>query len=77
MNKNLEDAYEVSCDLRQYEGYKVAEHILLTNDDLKAVNTEAHPDQVAPVSYNGTKLEKGLLTSVLPAKSWNVIRLTK
>ena len=77
VNKNLEDAYEVSCDLRQYEGYKVAEHILLTNDDLKAVNTEAHPDQVAPVSYNGTTLEKNLLTSVLPAKSWNVIRLTK
>ena len=41
VNKSLDEDMEVSCDLRQFEGYKVAEHIVLTNDDLKAVNTEA------------------------------------
>ena len=35
-------------DLRQYAGYHVQEHIVMHNDDLKAVNTEANPDNVAP-----------------------------
>ena len=77
VNKNLTEDYEVACDLRQYEGYELVEHILLTHDDVKAVNTEQNPDNVAPVSYHGTSLEKGHMTCVLPAKSWNVIRFQK
>lgn len=46
VNKSLDEDMEVSCDLRQFEGYKVVEHIVLTNDDLKAVNTEAAPNTV-------------------------------
>ncbi len=77
VNKNLDDDYELSCDLRQYAGYKIVEHIMCTNDDLKAVNSEEKPDTVKPVNYNGSKIEDGILTSVLPSKSWNVIRLAK
>ena len=40
---------EVSCDLRQFEKYKIVEHIVLNNDDLQAVNTEAQPENVVPV----------------------------
>ena len=64
-------------DLRQFAGFELEEHILCTHDDLKAVNTEANPDNVKPVKYNGSKLEDGKLTSVLPKKSWNVIRFIK
>ena len=53
------------------------EHIVLTNDDLKAVNTEKKPNTVAPTQSNDSKVENGILTSVLPSKSWNVIRLAK
>jgi alpha-N-arabinofuranosidase len=77
VNKNLKEDFELTCDLRQYAGYKVAEHIVLTNDDLKAVNTEKKPNTVTPVETKNSSVEKGILTSILPSKSWNVIRLTK
>ncbi len=77
VNKSLEEDMEVSCDLRQFEGYKVAEHIVLTNDDLKAVNTEAAPNTVAPTLSSATKLENGKLQTVFGKHSWNVIRLSK
>ena len=48
---------EVSCDLRQFEGCRLAEHIVLTNDDMKAVNTEADPNHVTPTHSDATKLE--------------------
>lgn len=77
VNKNLEEDIELNMDLRQFEGFELEEHILCTHDDLKAVNTEANPDNVKPVKCNGSKLEDGKLTSVLPKKSWNVIRFIK
>ncbi|MCR4901393.1 MAG: alpha-N-arabinofuranosidase [Butyrivibrio sp.] len=77
VNKNLEEDIELNIDLRQFEGFNLKEHIMCTHDDLKAVNTEENPDNVKPVSYNGSKLEDGKLTSILPKKSWNVIRFTK
>ena len=54
-----------------------AEHIVLTNDDMKAVNTEADPNHVAPTHSDATKLENGKMHTVLGKHSWNVIRLTK
>ena len=36
VNKSLDEDMEVSCDLRQFEGCRLAEHIVLTNDDMKA-----------------------------------------
>lgn len=77
VNKNLEEDMEVTCDLRQFEGYKVAEHIVMTNDDMKAVNTEAHPNNVVPAKSNASKIEGGKLTTVFGKHSWNVVRLTK
>ena len=77
VNKSLDEDMEVSCDLRQFEGYRLAEHIVLTNDDMKAVNTEADPDHVAPTHSDATKLENGKMHTVLGKHSWNVIRLTK
>ena len=57
VNKSLDEDMEVSCDLRQFEGYRLAEHIVLTNDDMKAVNTEADPDHVAPTHSDATKAQ--------------------
>lgn len=52
VNKDLEEDMEVTADLRQYAYYQVKEHIVMHNDDLKAVNTEANPDNVAPKAWN-------------------------
>lgn len=75
VNKDLEDSMEIECDLRQFEGYTVKEHTVMTHQDLKAVNTEENPDNVVPVRCGGAAVEDGLLKAVLCSKSFHVIRL--
>ena len=77
VNKDLENSYEVTMDVRQFGGYAIEKHILLTHDDVKAVNTEQDPDQVKPVCVNTDCIDAGTLTMKFPAKSWNVIRLQR
>ena len=77
VNKDLEDAIALDADLRQFDGYQVAEHTVLVCDDLHAVNTEEAPDRVAPQSRTGAAVKNGRLEAVLEKASWNLIRLTK
>ena len=68
---------EVSCDFRQYADYQVVEHIVLTHNDLKAVNTEVNPNNVIPRIGGNSKMDDGRFTTILNKQSWNVIRLKK
>ena len=68
---------EVTLDLRQYADYQVQEHIVMQHDDLKAVNTQEHPDNVVPKAGGNARVEEGVLHTVFGKKSWNVIRLSK
>ena len=77
VNKDLEEDMEMTLDMRQFEGYRVVEHIVMQNDDLKAVNTEENPNCVAPRTGGNSKVDQGILTAVFEKKSWNVIRLAK
>lgn len=76
VNKSFDDEMAVTCDLRQFEGLSVKEHIVLTHEDLKAVNTEAEPNKVTPHTSDNSSVCGGVVNSVLPKQSWNVIRLT-
>ena len=77
LNRDMEEDAELTCDLRAFEGFRAAEHIVLHNDDVKAVNTEADPDRVSPCAGDAGKTDGGKYTVVLPRLSWNVIRLTR
>ena len=77
VNKCLDEAMEISCDMRQFADYTVKEHIVLHCDDLKAENTQNQPNNVAPTMENASVFENGQLSCVLKSKSWNVIRLKK
>ncbi len=77
VNKDLEDDIEISCDLRQFKDYTIAEHIVLHHNDLKAVNTENAPNTVIPTINGSSKNDAGKLTALLKSKSWNVIRFKK
>ena len=77
VNKDLEEDMEVTLDLRQYADYRVQEHMVMHNDDLKSVNTEANPNNVVPKAGGNAKVGDGTLTAVLRKTSWNVIRLSK
>ena len=67
--------YIYSCDLRQFSDYSVVEHIVLTDDDMKAVNTESDPNRVAPVQSGASRMDNGRFTTVFGKHSWNVVRL--
>ena len=75
VNKDLTEDMEMTCDLRQFADYTIKEHLVLHDEDLKAVNTEENPDRIRPEANGNSRLEDGRLTAVLKHKSWNVIRL--
>lgn len=76
VNRHLEEGLELECDIRSFEGYEIAEHIVMVHDDLKARNT-AEAEVVKPASNGDATIDGGIIRSNLAPKSWNVIRLTK
>lgn len=76
LNRHLTESLDLNCDVRSFEGYRIVEHIVLENDDLKAVNT-ADEEKVAPHNQGQSQLNDGILTARLAKTSWNVIRLRK
>ena len=74
VNRDTAEDCELSIDLRAFDKLRFAEHIVLHHDDVKAVNTEEHPDNVAPVAGAPASVDGGRASVVVPALSWNVIR---
>ncbi len=74
VNRDLENPVSLECDFRSFEGYKVVSHSVLHHDDVKALNTEANPNEVVPCDVEPV-VEDGKI--MLHASSWNVIRLSK
>ena len=77
INRDLKEDITLACDLRAFGDLKPVEHIVLHHDDVKAINTEDNPDEVAPSKVRNSKLDDGKMNVKLPALSWNVIRLSK
>ena len=76
VNRNLKEDVVLNTDVRSFEGYRVAEHIVLESDDLKVVNAFGQ-ENVKPKTTEQTTMDNGELTSMLHKASWNVIRLVK
>ena len=75
VNKDLTEDLALTAQLRQFAGYDLLEHVILADEDLYAVNTEEHPDRIAPAPCGDSAVENGTLNAVLRHKSWNMIRL--
>lgn len=75
VNRHLEEQMELHVDLRSFGETTFIEHIVLENDDLKAINTKANPHNVVPHNGGHTKVDQGNVQGVLNKASWNVIRL--
>ncbi|UOQ50022.1 alpha-N-arabinofuranosidase [Gracilibacillus caseinilyticus] len=75
-NRHLEKTLEVDIDVRAFEGYEVVEHVVLENEDAKAVNL-AGQENVKPHSNGESYLDSGKLTGIFPKFSWNMVRLQK
>ncbi|MDF2963572.1 MAG: alpha-N-arabinofuranosidase [Paenibacillus sp.] len=77
VNRDLEESLLLECDVRNFEGYRVIEHIVLEHDDVKARNTAGNPANVVPHHRGNAEIKDGYLQSALSKFSWNVIRLSK
>lgn len=77
VNRDMTEDTLLHVDLRAFGGMKIAEHIVLHHDDVKAVNTEANPDNVTPGNAAVGRIDGGMAEICLTALSWNVIRLVK
>jgi alpha-N-arabinofuranosidase len=75
LHRDLDAPLELAADLRAFPALRLAEHLVLTGDDLQARNTRQAPDCVLPQRREGAALEGGRLQVRLPAPSWNVLRL--
>lgn len=76
VNRNLDEDLELDLDIRSFEGYKMNEHIVMTNDDLKAENTP-EKENVYPVCVPVTQTNNGKTSVILKKASWNVLRFSK
>lgn len=76
VNRNQDGAMHLEADLRQFEGYKVVEHIVMDHPDMKAANTVDNPLNIVPRTDGDAKMDDGKLVVTLPKLSWNVIRLS-
>jgi alpha-L-arabinofuranosidase len=74
VNRSPKQGMDLKVDLRGVAEVEFLEHIVLRNDDLSAINTEANPNNVAPVLATGGSIRGGVFTCRLPAASWNVLR---
>lgn len=75
VNRHLEEALPLEVDLRSFEGFTLLEHIVLESDDLKAYNTSASPNRVAPHRNGNATVSDSIVNANLAKASWNVIRL--
>jgi alpha-N-arabinofuranosidase len=80
VNRNLKDSLDLETKLCDFGNFRLIEHIVLCNPDLKAVNS-ALGEKVKPSLLSGTRAENingaSCLEARLPPASWNVIRLGK
>lgn len=77
VNKDLEEEISLTMGLRQFADYDIIQHIVLHDEDLYAVNTEQEPDRIVPSERKDSTVCDGVLSAVLPHKSWNMLRLGK
>ncbi|MDB5457352.1 MAG: Alpha-N-arabinofuranosidase, partial [Caulobacter sp.] len=79
LNRSVTDDLDLTVSLRGLgDGLSVVGATQLHDPDLKAINSKAAPDAVAPQPLEGVVLTTGGgLTARLKPQSWNVIRLAR
>ena len=75
-NRSRTDPLELTVDPVAFDGEpRIIEHLMITDDDPHAHNTEETPDRVIPIAGNVT-ITDGRPTALLPPISWHCLRLS-
>lgn len=76
VNRSLDEDSEFTCPLESLGGNPtVIEHLTMTHEDLKAINTADAPDTVVPEANGDASVNNNTLKATLGKRSWNVIRI--
>ncbi len=73
VNRDLKEDIKFEINIKSFKDYKLKEHIVLEEEDLKATNN-AKVQKVAPKLRMDSVVEEGVLVTNLHKASWNVIR---
>ncbi len=77
VNRSLTEDADFTLDLSAFGGAQsVIEHITMTNDDMKAINTADDPFRVKPEANGDASVCAGGIKATLGKHSWNVIRIS-
>jgi alpha-L-arabinofuranosidase len=76
VNRDQRQELTLDVDVRALPYLTAADHVGIADDDPDAVNDAHNPDRVTPRRMEAPKLDGGRVQAVLPALSWNMIRLT-
>ena len=77
VNRDLSTNIPFNCDIRDFPGYSIHEHIVYHCDNLLASNNISDGETVLPGVADDVTIDNGVLSVVLSNASWNVIRLSK
>ena len=77
VNRSVTDDIVMDCDLCSFMGYELAEHIVLENTDMKAVNTALNQVVTPKTVTDRTEKTGDIFRTKLTKTSWNVLRFRK
>jgi len=75
VNRHPQDDVQFTVDLRAFSGYRLVDHTVLSDTDLRAVNTLDNRDRVRPRPADPADHAQDAVTVRLPSVSWSVLRL--
>jgi alpha-L-arabinofuranosidase len=75
VNRDQHEPLALDIDVRALPNLAIGEHVALFDEDPEATNTVGRPDRVTPTRLADVKATDSTVTAVLPALSWNMIRL--
>ncbi len=74
INADLDNAQQLTLDVRGFEGWTFVEHLEMHAGSPDALNTWARPDVLVPRRVADTRCEAGMVSARLEKASWNVLR---
>ena len=76
VNRHPGSSVELSIGHRGYPGHRVLEHLVLSDDDVRAVNSPEQPDRIGVRRATPGTRDDGVARVILPPVSWNVVRMS-
>ena len=75
VNRHPTETVSFSADLGGWPGATLVEAVVLSDEDLTAVNTQEQPDRVVPRAHPHASVADGDLLAQLPPASWSMVLL--